>query len=93
MTLNLERWKEDLITKILFAATQAEVEEYVDVTVQKLQRRGIEGLPLSNFTDKVLEQLEVFSPMDESAQQWSNISVAKILFNRLKRDLETPVNR
>lgn len=93
MTLNLERWKEDLITKILFAATQAEVEEYVDVTVQKLQRRGIEGLPLSNFTDTVLEQLEVFSPMDESAQQWSNISVAKILFNRLKRDLETPVNR
>jgi hypothetical protein len=93
MTLNLESWKEDLITKILFATTQAEVKEYVDVTVQKLQRRDLEGLTLSGFTDTMLEQLDVFSPMDETAQQWSNISVAKILFNRLKRDLEAPVNR
>lgn len=76
----------DLITKIKAASSQNEVKEMIDKAMESLEQNQITANMVSGFTEKMLSELESFSPMNKDAQQWSNIKMAMIWFHQKKRD-------
>ncbi len=88
MSLSLTEYRIKLITKIMFASSQNEVKRYIDASVKSLEQNKLNGHIITRFTDKMLDELESFSPLNKEAQQWSNIKMARICFNQIKRKLE-----
>ena len=88
MSLSLTEYRIKLITKIMFASSQNEVKRYIDAAVKSLEQNKLNGHIITRFTDKMLDELESFSPLNKEAQQWSNIKMARICFNQIKRKLE-----
>lgn len=78
----------DLITKIKAASSQNEVKEMIDKAMESLEQNQITANMVSGFIEKMLSELESFSPMNKDAQQWSNIKMAMIWFQQKKRDCE-----
>jgi len=74
MVLQSDEHRAKLINKILFAASQQAVKALIDAE---------KDIP-SGIIEKIIDDLEGFNPMKKEAQQWSNIKIAKILFNRLR---------
>lgn len=85
MTLSLEEYRAKLINNILMARSQAEVAQYIDSAIKALEKRNSSIIP--PFVDKITDNIALFNPMNKDAQQWSNISLAKILFNRIRMRL------
>lgn len=88
MSLSLTEYRTKLITKIMFASSQDEVKRYIDAAVKSLEQNKVNGHFIVRFIDKMSDELEAFSPMNKDAQQWSNIKMSLICFNRIKRSLE-----
>ncbi len=92
MSLPLDEYRTKLINKILFAASQEEVKRFIDTALKALEQNKINGHIISRVIEKIISDLELFSPMKKEAQQWSNIKIALILFNRIKNKLNTMAN-
>jgi hypothetical protein len=92
MTLTLNEYTAKLINKILFAASQDEVKRFIDAAMLALEKNNINGHIIARFLEKIIGELDMFNPMDKNAKQWSNISTAKILFNRIKQKHNTSVS-
>lgn len=92
MSLSLDEYRCKLINKILFADSQQEVARYCDAAMNGLEHHKVNGHIVARFVEKVISELELFDPMNKDAQQWSNIQMARILFNRIKQKINTPVN-
>ena len=88
MENQLEKLASNLINKIFAAHSQEEVNELIDVAMKVLKHNKTEKYFIILFINTIVAQLELFNPMKKTAQQWSNISMAKILINRLQRGLE-----
>ena len=88
MTLSLTKYRTKLIAKIMLASSQDEVKRYIDTAVKSLEQHKLNGNIVTRFTEKMLDELEAFSPMNKEAQQWSNIKMARICFNQIKRKLD-----
>ena len=89
MSLPLDEYRVKLIHKILFAGSQDEVKRYVDAAMKAFEMNKINGYVIARFVDKTIHELELFSPMKEDSQQWSNILMAKVLFHRLRQKKNT----
>lgn len=89
MPILLHELSVKLINKILFAASQQEVKNFIstDIKILEQQKRGKELI--GQFVKKVISELESFNPLKQDAQQWSNIKMARIIFNRVKQQLDT----
>ncbi|MFL9484853.1 hypothetical protein ACI6Q2_18860 [Chitinophagaceae bacterium LWZ2-11] len=85
MTLPLDTYQRTLISEILLVATQDEVKKCCDSVVEQLQHHKVHGHIVMRFLDKVISELEGFSPMNRSAEQWSNIKTARVYLNRIKQ--------
>jgi hypothetical protein len=72
----------------MFASSQDEVKRYIDAAIKSLEQNKVNGHFIVRFIDKMSDELESFSPMNKDAQQWSNIKMSLICFNRIKRSLE-----
>lgn len=92
MPLSLDEYKCKLITKILFVGSQYEVKRFCDAAMKGLDHHKVNGHIVARFVDKIISELERFNPMKKDAQQWSNIQIARIHFNRIKQQLEAAVN-
>ena len=92
MPLPLDEYRCKLINKILFAGSQDEVKRYCDAAMKGLEHHKVNGHLVVRFTDRMINELEQFNPMKKDAQQWSNIQMARIQFNRIKRQLTAGVN-
>ena len=92
MSLSLDEYRCKLINKILFADSQQKVKRYCDAAMNGLAQHKVNGHIVVRFVEKVISELELFNPMYKDAQQWSNIQMARILFNRIKQKINTPVN-
>jgi len=92
MTLTLNEYTAKLINKILFAASQDEVKRFIDAAMLALEKNNVNGHIIKRFLDKIISELDMFNPMDKKAKQWSNISTAKILLNRIKHKHNTSVS-
>jgi hypothetical protein len=90
MALSLDEYKSKLISKIHSAASQDEVRRYIDGAMKSLQLNKVNGHIVSRFVDKLIGELNSFSPITKEAQQWSNIQMARILLNRIKHELNAP---
>lgn len=92
MSLSLDEYRWQLINKILFSSSQEEVTRFCDEAIKELERNNVNAYIVVRFVDKVIFELEQFNPMKKDAQQWSNIKMAKILFRRIRKKLNTPAN-
>lgn len=90
MTINDYRCK--LITKILFSTSQEEVKRYIDAAMKSLVKHKVNGHLVTRFVERTTRDLAAFSPMDNDAQQWTNIKMARILFNQVKSSLHQEIN-
>ena len=83
MSLSLDSYRTKLIDKILMAASQEDVKRFIAVALKSLEQHNLNGHIITRFAEKTAAELELFNPMKKHAQQWSNIQMAKILFNRI----------
>ncbi len=91
MAVSLNEYKTKLINKILFASSQTEVQKFSDAAIKTLKQSKLDEDIIVRFVDKMISELDLFNPMNKNAQQWSNISMAKIIFNRYKNKDLKPV--
>jgi len=84
MAITLNEYTAKLINKILFATSQEEVEQFINADMKALEQNKVNGHIIARFLDKIIGELCLFNPMNKDAQQWSNITTAKVLFNRIK---------
>lgn len=89
MALTLNEYTAKLINKILFASSQGEVERFVEAAMKALEQHKVNGHITARFLNKTTGILDQFSPMKKDAQQWSNITTARVLFNRIKQKHNT----
>lgn len=87
MSLSLDEYRCKLLNKVLFADSQEEVKRFCDAAMKGLEHHEVNGHIVARFVEKIISELEQFNPMDKDAQQWSNIQMAKIHFNRIKMRL------
>jgi len=87
MSLSLDEYRYKLINKILFAGSQDEIKRFCDAAMKGLEHHKVNGHIVVRFVDKVISELEKFNPMKKDAQQWSNIQMARIQFNRIKQQI------
>ena len=80
-----DQYKADVISNILQASSQKEVQEVIAVSIKVLEQRGAQANLIHEFVDMISHQLRWFSPMNKSAQQWSNIATAKVILYRWKQ--------
>ena len=92
MSLSLDEYRTKLINKILFASSQEEVKGFIDTDIKALEQNKVHGHIISRFVEKIIGDLKLFNPMKKEAQQWSNIKIALILFNRIKNKLNALVD-
>ena len=87
MLLSLDDFRCKLINKILFAESQQDVKRFCDGALEGLEQHNVNAHIVVRFVDKIISELDQFSPMNKDAQQWSNIQMARIHFNRIKMRL------
>ena len=87
MALSLDEYRTKLINKILLSKSQDEVSRFIETAIKALEQNKINGHIISRFVDKIIGELELLSPLNKDAQQWSNIAIAKILFNRIRQKM------
>jgi len=92
MSLTLNEYTVKLINKILFAGSQEEVKRFIDTAMKALEQNEVNGHLVARFVEKMISELEQFNPMKKDSQQWSNIQMSKIIFNRIKHQLNAPVH-
>lgn len=92
MSLTLNEYRAKLITKILFAGSQEEVKRFIDTAIKALENNKVNGHIIARFVDKIIKELNLFNPMNKDAQQWSNITMGKILFNRIRHQHNATAN-
>ena len=88
MSLSLTAYRTKLIAKIMSAFSQDDVKRYINTAIKSLEQHNLNGHIVTRFAEKMLDELESFSPMNKDAQQWSNINMARICFNQIKRKPE-----
>jgi hypothetical protein len=87
MSIPITEYRCILINKILFSTSQEEVKRCIDAAMRDLLQHKVNGHLVTRFTERMSKDLAEFSPMDHSAQQWSNIKMARIQFNQIIRSL------
>jgi hypothetical protein len=84
MTVLLKEKKESLVSNIMIATSQQEVAKLINAVVQTLQQNDHNDEMLTKFVDELSIEMDSFNPHKETAQEWSNIKMARIVVNRLK---------
>ena len=92
MLLSLDEYRSKLIKKILFASSQEEVRRFCDAAMKGLEQHEVSGHIMARFADMIISELHQFNPMNKDAQQWSNIRMARIHFNRFKLRISATAN-
>ena len=92
-SLTLDEFRCKLINKILFAESQEEVRRFIDAGMKGLWQHELNGHLIARFVDKVIQNLNEFTPMLLDAQQWSNIKMAQIRFDQLKLSMQEKEQR
>jgi hypothetical protein len=89
MSAYLNEQKASLINKIMFANSQEEVQQFIDASVKSMQQNDKDETIVSDFVDKISNELYQFNPMINDAKQWSNIKMARIVVNRIRYHWDT----
>ena len=90
MSLSLPDYRAKLISKIMLSNSQVEVKRFIDTAMTSLEKYKLNGFIIDRFVDKTIDELETFTPMNQEPQQWSNIRMARIVFNRIRKKTQLP---
>ena len=77
-----------LIKKLLIAESQQEVKLCIDNSLGKMKQNKATDANVARFLNTTILHLENLSPMDKDAMQWSNIQMARIYLQHIKRAFE-----
>lgn len=72
----------NLVNDILWASSQDEIKELMAATITVIEQKETDQLKRIAVAERLKEELNLFNPFNKDAQQWSNITLAKILLNR-----------
>ncbi len=73
-----------LINDIMLAGSQQEVRLSIDAAISALNKYKADDNIETYFIDKITDELEKFDPLNETAQQWSNIKMVMIDLRQFK---------
>lgn len=90
MLVPMDEYRVKLINDLVFAASQDEVKSLINASIRVLEENKVNSHIISRFIERIINELELFNPMKKDAWQWSNIKLARILFKRLRGQLNTP---
>lgn len=82
---------QQLMNKILLAGSQDEVMHIVDEAMTAIESSEADSQVTSGMIEQIMNDLEVRNPLKIDAQQWSNIKMAMILFNRIRNRLNSVI--
>lgn len=77
-----------LLRAILEAGSQDDVKNLITQSLQQSNTRKMNPEELSLFIHKMIIHLEALNPMNKNERQWSNINMARIHFNHIRRNSE-----
>ena len=80
-----------LLQQILSAKSQDEVMKLIDASIKWTRSDLLGDSGLRSFVDRILNEIRQSDPLSNSAEQWSNLKMAKIYFNRILRGFAEPV--
>jgi hypothetical protein len=92
MLLLLDEYKRKLVNQILLATSQSEVQHFIDTAIEGLLQKNTNSDVVFRFIERMSNDLALFDPLKNDAQQWSNIKMAMILFNRIHNKLLLPAH-
>ena len=87
MTISIKTYEDTFLTKIKAARSQAEVRTLINDSLKNLDVNNWNKVQLADFIDISISNLENFDPMKKNASEWSNINMARIHFQHIKRNL------
>lgn len=73
------------LKKILLAGSQEEVKHDLDVTINSLLTENQGTDKIESFIAGLMDELELLSPMNKDAGQWSNIHMARVHLHQLRK--------
>ncbi len=73
------------LKKILLAGSQKEVKQDLDVTINSLLAENQGADKIENFIAGLMDELELLSPMNKDAGQWSNIHMARVHLHQMRK--------
>ena len=76
----------ELKNKILVAGSQEDVKSLIDYTLKKMAQNKVSAENISQFIDLNIHQLENLNPLNKNERQWSNINMARIHLQHIKRN-------
>ena len=79
-----------LIQQILSAKSQEEVTKLIDASLNWTRSDLLGDSGLRSFVDRILSEIRQCDPLSNSAEQWSNLKMARIYFNRILRGFSEP---
>ncbi len=79
-----------LLQQILSAKSQDEVMKLIDASIKWTRTDLLGDSGLRSFVDRTLNEIRQSDPLSNSAEQWSNLKMAKIYFNRILRGFSEP---
>ncbi len=84
MWLLSDAYKAKLINNILFAVSQEEVTQIIGEAIASLETIHSKSKTIISFAESVLADIHACNPMKKDAQQWSNITLSRVLLNRIR---------
>jgi hypothetical protein len=86
--MKVQEYKEKLLGEILLANSQEDVKRLIKDEIALLEKNKINKQIIEELVNKLIGELDLFSPLKKNAQQWSNIKIAIIQLLRIKKGLK-----
>ena len=85
---SMNKYDAEFVPKILLAASQEEVKKLIDDALSRQNQNPEKIAHTAAFIDAMIAHLLTLNPMNKDARQWSNINMARIHFQHIKRNKE-----
>jgi hypothetical protein len=82
MPHTFDAYSTNLVNDILWASSQEEVNDLIAATMIVIEQKETDLLKRVALVERLKDELSLFNPFNKDAQQWSNITLARILLNR-----------
>jgi type I restriction-modification system DNA methylase subunit len=76
-----------LIKEILAADSQTDVKQLIEASIELLRKNKTKSQTVFQWVNQLIQALELLSPLEKNARQWSNVKIAKIQCFRIKKTI------
>jgi hypothetical protein len=90
MNITLDDHRCTLVNEILMASSLEGVKNLIIVAMKSLEQNKVHEHAVARFIEKTVRNLEEFSPVNYSMQQWTNIYYSKLEFEKIMDSIKEP---